>query len=202
MKTTSLHEFRLRNKQGGWTLVELLFVMLLIVALAGLIAAAAGPVKNRVARYRTENRMEALQTALADYRVDNGNYPYCEVLEDGGPLLYKTLFGDFNLNGQPDSAVTDLNDHKRKCYMPKLRPPKLDDTGTPTETALVMPFGEGWAVVDIWNEPFYYMNWRANQNQKIPDGGGEYSKGSYDLWSLGNDPDPGDDNRSMWIKNW
>ncbi|MFT5471443.1 MAG: type II secretory pathway pseudopilin PulG [Verrucomicrobiales bacterium] len=192
---------RIRHTQG-WTLIELLFVMLIIVLLAGLVAAAAGPVKNRIARYRTQNRLEALQTGLTAWKTDNGSFPICEKLEDGGPLLYKCLFGDFNGNAMPDSSPNDENDSQVKTYMPKLLPPKFDKNGTPIGTTLVMPLGDSYAAVDVWNSPFFYMNFKPNTNADVPDGGGQYSRGSYDLWSLGNDPNRGDENRAMWIKNW
>lgn len=151
--------------------------------------------RSKDAANNTGLRLAAMQTALEAFKADYGSYPICEDLGEGGLVLYKTLYGDFNLNGIPDHSAEDLNDPEIKTYMPKLKPPSLDGDGVPTESSLVMPIAGGWAVVDAWNEPFYYICPRDGS-------GGRFSKGSYDLWSLGNDPDPTDDDRSMWIKNW
>ena len=201
MKFNPETQARLRP-QRGWSLVELLFVMLIIVSLAGMIAAAAGPVKNRIARYRADGRLKALQTALAGYEAEYGGYPICENPEEGGSILYKTLYGDFNGNGKPDSLSDDLDDPEVKTFMEKLRPPELDEAGNPIGISYVIPADGSYVVVDNWGVPFHYANFRPKQDPDAPNGGGKYNDGAYDLWSTGNDPDPNDDNRSMWIKNW
>lgn len=198
MKTT-LSSLR---SQRGWTLTELLFVMLIIVSLAALIAAAAGPVKTRVARYQTQARLDAIHTALAQYQSEHGGYPISEDPAKGGEVLYQALFGDFNGNGLPDNSPSDENDADVKTFMPSLQPPAVDPaTGDPIGNAYVIPINGTYSVVDIWNTPFYYANYRVGKITDAPNGGGKFNP-TYDLWSLGNDPDPTDDNNSMWIKNW
>ncbi|MEM7013906.1 MAG: type II secretion system protein, partial [Verrucomicrobiota bacterium] len=138
-------EAHIRNRpRKGWSLVELLFVMLIIVSLAGMIAAAAGPVKSRIARYRAEGRLKALQTALDGYKAEYGSYPICEDPQDGSRILYTALYGDYNGNGMPDHFPEDEDDPAVKTFMEKLRPPSLDAQGRPIGggSSMVMPDGD------------------------------------------------------------
>jgi hypothetical protein len=52
--------------------------------------------------------------------------------------------------------------------------------------------------VDSWGTQIFY----ASGKKAGGDYAAKHNTTTYDLWSLGNDDDPADENQSMWIKNW
>ena len=65
----------LRKNERGFTLIELMVVIVILGILAGLIIPRimGRPDEARAAKARMQ--MESLETALKLYRLDNGNYP-------------------------------------------------------------------------------------------------------------------------------
>lgn len=187
----------------GFTLLELLFVMVILIGLAALMAGAIGPAKKRIARSRTEGLIEMLKTGLEQYHATYGVYPLNPNYEEGGKILYRSLFGDYDDDGKPDwldNSKGDAGD--LKTFVNQLQPPELDENGEAIGVnVFVAKVDDSYQVVDAWGEPIYYVNYKPNTNADAPNGGGKHNP-KYDLWSLGNDPDPSDENRSMWIKNW
>jgi prepilin-type N-terminal cleavage/methylation domain-containing protein len=59
----------------GFTVVEILVVMTIILVLAGLILATSSYVHNKGARSRAEAEIAAMSAALENYKADNGVYP-------------------------------------------------------------------------------------------------------------------------------
>ncbi len=59
----------------GFTILELLVVLTIIIVLAGLILATSGYVQDKGARSRTEVEIAAISAALENYKADNGMYP-------------------------------------------------------------------------------------------------------------------------------
>jgi prepilin-type N-terminal cleavage/methylation domain-containing protein len=60
---------------AGFTVLELLVVITIIVILAGLILAMTGYVEKKGARSRAESEIAALSAAMESYKADNGIYP-------------------------------------------------------------------------------------------------------------------------------
>jgi type II secretory pathway pseudopilin PulG len=61
--------------RAAFTILELLVVITIIIALAGLILATVGYVQNKGARSRAETEIAAMSAALESYKADNGIYP-------------------------------------------------------------------------------------------------------------------------------
>ncbi len=61
--------------RGAFTILELLVVITIIIALAGLILATVGYVQKKGARSRAEAEIAAISAALESYKADNGTYP-------------------------------------------------------------------------------------------------------------------------------
>src|SRR5947207_4121471 len=59
----------------GFTIVEVLVVMTIILVLAGLVLATSSYVHNKGARSRAEAEIAAMSAALENYKADNGVYP-------------------------------------------------------------------------------------------------------------------------------
>jgi type II secretory pathway pseudopilin PulG len=190
-------------RSKAFTLMELLFVMVILVGLAALMAGAIGPAKKRIARSRTEGLIKMLETGLEQYHATYGIYPINPDPEEGAKILYHSLFGDYDCNGKPDWLEdTSGKSNDVKTFVNQLQPPELDASGNPVgNNIFVQKNGDHYEVVDAWGEPVYYVNYKPKTNQDAPLGGGKHNA-KYDLWSIGNDPDPSDDNTTMWIKNW
>ncbi len=177
--------------------------MLIMIGLAALVAGSIGPVKNTVARYQANAQISMISTGLADYQAEYGGYPICENLADSGGILYRTLFGDFDGElGVPDWRE-DSKNGDIKTFVPKLQPDPMvldgDPSTLPTGVNYVLDIGGQLSVVDPWNTPLGYINFRKGTNNSVPEGGGAYNP-TYDLWSYGNDQTKA--NQAKWITNW
>jgi type II secretory pathway pseudopilin PulG len=173
-------------------MIELLFVMAIMIGLAAVMAASIGPVQANVSRQRTRGLMKMLGTGLEQFKSEYGSYPKCDDFEVGANILYRTLFGDYNEDGVPDWSRESANpDESVKTFVADLNPGKVDpQTGASRSPFVHMQDGK-YILVDAWGTKIYYVS-----------GGSSRHNGTYDLWSLGNDSDPSDENDSMWIRNW
>ncbi len=63
------------RRRSAFTLIELLAVMAIILVLAGLIINIAGSAQYNSAKSRAMAEINALSTALENYKTDNGTYP-------------------------------------------------------------------------------------------------------------------------------
>jgi general secretion pathway protein G len=68
------HGFRAGRKRG-FTLIELMMVILIIAILAGLILAISGIVGKKNDRAKAISDMEKIKNALEEYRVSHNSYP-------------------------------------------------------------------------------------------------------------------------------
>src|SRR3954469_9223997 len=66
---------RHRAPRHGFTLVEILAVIVIILIIAGWILAAFGPASNKAARARTEAEIKVIEAACEAYKSDYGSYP-------------------------------------------------------------------------------------------------------------------------------
>jgi len=65
-------------QQRGFTLIEVLTVVAIIVVLMGLTLGISGFVQDKAARARAEGEIAAMQSALEQYRIENGGYPFTD----------------------------------------------------------------------------------------------------------------------------
>ncbi|HEY2714301.1 MAG TPA: hypothetical protein VGI60_17455 [Chthoniobacterales bacterium] len=96
----------------AFTVIEVLLVLAIIAVLAGLILATSSYTYRKGARSRVEAEIAAMSAALEDYRADNGSYPSSGLdpksinfsdYEVAGKILFESLSGDLNGDGQPDA---------------------------------------------------------------------------------------------------
>lgn len=182
------------NRHPGFTLVEMLVVMVIIAILAGLILSGAGFAQKKAARDRAKSEIAAMEGALEGYKADNGIYPQeaasnsLDPKKSGKPsdykaaslVLYRALSGDEDLDRKVDSG--------RKQYM-RISPNMLEPSGGSTTpiTALIDPFGNSYGY--------------STANQENPDKG---FNPTFDLWSTsGKSGNPATtDDELQWISNW
>ena len=69
MKTTR------RTGNAGFTLIELMAVITIIVILAGLVVGGMGFVNERQAKERAKVQLALIAKALEEYKLDMGTYP-------------------------------------------------------------------------------------------------------------------------------
>jgi general secretion pathway protein G len=129
MKTNSLPA---RNK--GFTLVEMLVVITIIVILAGLSIGGYSFVTNKQAVSQAEVQIKWLDHALEDYKLDNGDYPPAGTSNSLYLLLYWT----------PASTTPP-----GKIYIPELNP-------TDNKQGWIDGAGAAVKIVDPWGAEYIY----------------------------------------------
>ena len=63
------------RRQNGFTLIEMLVVIVIIMILAGIVIGAAKYAQTKAATSRAQAEIAAMETALESYKSDNGAYP-------------------------------------------------------------------------------------------------------------------------------
>jgi general secretion pathway protein G len=66
------------RKQAGFTLIELMVVVVIIAILAGLIIPRFMGETDKAKQAKTKMQIESLESALKMYKLDNGSYPTTE----------------------------------------------------------------------------------------------------------------------------
>ena len=69
---------RTRREERGFTLIELMVVLVILGILAGLIVPKFMGRPDEARRAKARIQVESLETALKLYKLDNGNYPTTE----------------------------------------------------------------------------------------------------------------------------
>lgn len=67
-----------RNGQAGFTLIELMVVIIILGVLAGLIIPRVMERPDEARQTKAKMQIESLESALKLYKLDNGNYPSTE----------------------------------------------------------------------------------------------------------------------------
>lgn len=150
-------------RRAGFTLMEMLVVISIIVILAGLTLGGLGFVRDKQAREQAKVQINLLQMALEDFHSDHGYYPEAAVSTGEGTTdeIHEALFP---------------SDRDEKVYLTQLDPE--NDTfgwlkGQTGNTPLT--------IYDPWGNEYRY---RAND----PSGSGSVAANpDFDLWSAGPD---------------
>ena len=177
-----------RHQSGGFTIIEMLAVMLVILLLAGLMLGVAGYVSRKIGTSTTRAQIAAIESALSVYKSDWGYYP-------------KTLATRISVNGLSEASnnwymyralVGSCVGCTRK-YM------SFPPTQIRTNYNIHQP-----TICDFWGGPLNYYNspltsYSIGTNIYIVAGvpiqtnlygymlGGQVNSASYDLFSYGPD---------------
>ncbi len=148
----------------GFTIVEILIVMTIILILAGLIIGSFSFVKTRQQKNQAEIQIKLLEKAIEDYKLDNGEYP-----------------GDANAGGSTGTGESNMlfralyyegfqagNDGSVSIYLSELDP--TNDT-----QKWINGTGATSTITDPWGAEFRYRRGTGAMN---PD---------FDLWTIGPD---------------
>ncbi len=190
-----------RGIVAGFTVLELLIVVAIIIVLAGLILATSGYVQKKGARSRTEAEIAAISAALENYKADNGIYPTdlitTETLKpnfdpdggdpskfiDAGRYFYKAISGDSD--GDPSTGIETKGYFTFKPNMLSPNPP---------------------AASTYIRDPFGYCYGYSTVKASAPAGTDGYNP-TFDLWSTAGETGKQSGEtfaqyQQRWIKNW
>jgi type II secretory pathway pseudopilin PulG len=180
----------------GFSMVELMVVVGIMVVLAGLLIGSLPGIQARINRGKVEAFLAELESGLSRYQLDHGIYPLNEPSGDrdrtgvnGAAILYQHLSGDFDLDGQVDFEKNE------KVYVEKLDFFSNRDSREKRSDAI----GGQYMVIDSYGDPVRYLS----QPPNLPRGQQRLTRSpTYDLWSIaGNDPNsPNAEN--AFITSW
>ncbi len=190
-------------EKEGFTLLELLTVVAIIIVLAGLILSGMGYAQQKSASERARAEIAAMSLAIEAYKIDNGDYPRyaasgsnnTNALSTGSSvnpttvyipnatILYQALVGDTDGNGRTDTGS--------KAYFQF----KADMLSTGTAAASGSTY-----VID----PFGYAYGYSTRANHLATSGSNPDPRSYnptfDLWSTGGQTTTA--GTGKWITNW
>ena len=165
-----------RRDRAGFTLIELMAVITIIIILAGLVVGGMGFVTERQAKEKAKVQIALLTKAIEEYKLDMGVYPgTAENTAAAGTVskeLYQALFKDGYDYTNPATPPTTWT-KATKIYLPELDP-RTTKQGWVTSTTNATP-SANLDIVDPWGKPYLY---RKGTNAQNPD---------FDLWTQGKD---------------
>ena len=177
------HHSTAKYKRSGFTLVEILVVIVIIGILAAITVGGVGFYNKKAAQSKTQVFVASVSRALGEYRSDEGQYPTdgADGSERSSEILYETLFGDANGDGDSDENATIYLD----TFNPTLSGPALN----------VREKSNSYTLIDGFQNPLRY---RAPGEQNPAT--------EFDLWSAGIDGETdlgntGDDTKDD-VVNW
>lgn len=127
------------KKRSGFTLIEMLVTITIIVILAGLSLGGFKYVTAKQANSQAAIQIKLLEKAIEEYKLDNGVYPPST---GGTNVLYKALYYD----GAQTPPINDA-----KIYLADLDP--LNNKQGWTNGT-----GAGVTIIDPWGSAYIYRN--------------------------------------------
>jgi prepilin-type N-terminal cleavage/methylation domain-containing protein len=173
-----------RRAPSGFSLMEMLVVVALIVILAGLTIAGLAFVNEKVARNKATVQIKLLESAIQDYDADNRKFPASDDAtgEKGSEVLFKALYQDgFDAKS---SGSTDS-----KIYLPDLDPTLNKEGKGGQQWIRAGVGGANSQIIDPWGHPYLY---RTGKDAKNVD---------FDVWSKGKDGKTNDDPKNKDSKD-
>jgi len=160
------------SHRRGFTLIEMLAVITIIVILAGLVIGSMGYVKDKQAREQARVQIALLANGLEQYKVDNGAFPVGANAQVGDSnILYRALYWDTDNDGEAVEADKD-----QPTYVGELDPKNNKQKWIEGERA-------GARIVDPWGKEYYFRSGKLDNGSPNPSA----RNPDFDLWSAGPD---------------
>ncbi|MEM6278122.1 MAG: prepilin-type N-terminal cleavage/methylation domain-containing protein [Verrucomicrobiota bacterium] len=190
-----MKNFHSTRTDSGFSMIELMTVIGIMVLLAGILIASLPGIQVRIDRSNVETFIAELEAGLSTYQIENGIYPQNPPSGDrdssgveGSRVLYKYLSGDWDENGEVDPDET--------VYVPRLTLRENDNAKKPR----VSDIGGFPRVVDAFSNPIRYI--AEPPNLPSTQRNSEMRNPTYDLWAIA-DADPEDpEDEPKYITNW
>ena len=184
------------SRHSGFSLVELLVVIMIIAILMGLTVVGTQYAMSKGSENKTRMQMKTLEGGLEKYYNDQLAYP--NPSSSGSKVLYIALTGDGisfdsagkpRFTGMPNGSIDDT-ERRWPVYLEEL----LSPGGSKTLQGWVNTKNYGDPIIDAFGEPFQYVC-RGNPPVGI-------KNTSYDLWSYATDSTKNAQQEAKWVKNW
>lgn len=154
------------KRQGAFTLIELMIVIVIMAILAGILFAAFANAESRAKGKNTEALMLKIHMALENFKGENGNYPE-----------QTTLINSANATSEDLKLDTDIFDIDIAVAWPYFEDVEI------SEEHRVVESGDNYYLIDAWKNPLRYFNDSTNGNSEAKEG----FEGTYELRSYGAD---------------
>jgi prepilin-type N-terminal cleavage/methylation domain-containing protein len=163
-----------RRPKSGFTLLEMLLVMSVIVALGALVINASSGAQQLALRRKAEAEVRALETAVEQYRHDNGQVPQINSTE-GSPFSEPNA-GSASYATAAQFLFDALVPIDGKAYMPN----RVNDPNSTREM-----------ILDPWGKPYGYNSaTNLTANPHYP---------GVSIWSTAGESSS---RTNKWITNW
>lgn len=93
-----------KARRRGFTLVEMLTVIAIIVLLAGMLLPAVAEAQRKVYQYASRSQIRSIETAINAFKQDWREYPNSNnpgMFWDGAAVLYRAIATTFSVGGGP-----------------------------------------------------------------------------------------------------
>lgn len=201
----------------GFTLIEMITVVAVIVILAGLVISVSGLVTQKASRARAEGEIKVMTNHLDSYKRDNGTFPRTintdklEPREDVTPTsskyilanldLYSAITGDYEPAGSPDGKPE--TDSRVYYSFPRTQLNfTKDGSGNPsTIRYLSDPWGNayGYSTAGAELEAKYRADVRKDPRAARPTEMKGFNP-TFDLWSTSGANTL--TQKGKWVRNW
>ncbi len=209
MKSVSLPQ---NTRQNGFTLLELLIVMGIMIFLAGAIVAGIAAVNRNTTENQTQLFMAELDRGLEAFKLDNGSYPLNPPGDgnrdtkglEGSSVLYLYLSGDRSSGGSsgagsdaPNGIADQVEDEESttEIYVSELAHVEGSNANPPRS---IFVNGQ-YLVVDAFGNPLRYLAEAPNISPEDR----KTINPTFDLWSQGASESQEDiESEDKFITNW
>ncbi len=159
----------------GFTLIEMLATITIIMILAGMVLAGMDYVREKQRRSTAETQITLLAHACEEFKLDWGFYPgRADNTASDGKNMSNELFSDLYWDSNRDGSGP-LQDTAQRIYISELEPEH-------NKQGWIDGRGQAARILDPWRNEYRYRKGTSAQN---PD---------FDLWSPGKDGKTNPDN--------
>jgi prepilin-type N-terminal cleavage/methylation domain-containing protein len=201
----------------GFTLIEMLTVMLIIAILAGIVLSVNGLVQSKAARARAEGEIKSMSLSCENYKADNGSYPRSDdtdaidarvntnptsaAYQQSSKYLYIALSGDANANGKLDEG--EGKGYASDFFKPSVLNFNKDGSGAIVQVNYIKdPFDNsyGYSTKGAAAEEKFVEELRKDSKATRPSTLEGFNP-TFDLWSTAG-ATSGAGLQAKWVKNW